>query len=189
MKALEPQRFYFWLQWNRVLCNNHQEEGLNWALHRALLRCAPANKGTLALTPLPVIKKIITNPSTYIYTNSPVVDSDRQIRRGRSSRPWDGGGGVDGLQNFFSAQRASFWSKNKGGGPLGSLPWIRQCSLVFFCNSARRSQIVRLRIVPWVFLWITGLQLRVICVPTFDLCRGTQWLFSVKYLFGEAKIT
>ena len=33
--------------------------------------------------------------------------------------------------NFFSALRASFWSKNKGGGggpgPPGSIPWIRHC--------------------------------------------------------------
>ena len=42
-----------------------------------------------------------------------VVDSDRQIRGGRqSSRPWDKGGPVS--KNFFSALRASVWSKNKG---------------------------------------------------------------------------
>ena len=99
-------------KWAKGLCNNHQEEELNWALHRAIFRCAPANKGKLALTPL-----------FMIYMNS--------------------------------------------------------LELVLDCNVARRSQRVLLRIVPWVVLWITGLQLRVIYVPTFDLCRGTQWLFSV----------
>ena len=41
---------------------------------------------------------------------------------GRSSRPWDKGG--PGLKkNFFSALRASVWSKNKGGrGPPGPSP-------------------------------------------------------------------
>ena len=43
---------------------------------------------------------------------------------GRSSRPWDKGG--PGLKKkFFSALRASVWSKNKGGhGPPGPFPWI-----------------------------------------------------------------
>ena len=99
-------------KWAKGLCNNHQEEELNWALHRAIFRCAPANKGKIALTPL-----------LMIYMNS--------------------------------------------------------LELVLDCNVARRSQSVLLRIVPRVVLWITGLQLRVIYVPTFDLCRGTQWLFSV----------
>ena len=99
-------------KWAKGLCNNHQEEELNWALHRAIFRCAPANKGKIALTPL-----------LMIYMNS--------------------------------------------------------LELVLDCNVARRSQTVLLRIVPRVVLWITGLQLRVIYVPTFDLCRGTQWLFSV----------
>ena len=32
--------------------------------------------------------------------------------------------------NFFSALRASFWSKKKGeAGPPGSLPWIRHCKV------------------------------------------------------------
>ena len=40
-----------------------------------------------------------------------------------TSRPLDRGG--RGLKkNFFSILRASVWSKNKGGGPLGPLPWI-----------------------------------------------------------------
>ena len=47
---------------------------------------------------------------------------------GWSSRPWDKGG--PGLKkNFFSALRASFWSKNKGGGRAPRpLLWIRHCS-------------------------------------------------------------
>ena len=44
---------------------------------------------------------------------------DPKIRRGRGRPP----------EKFFSALRASFWSKNKGGGgdeSPGPLPWIRQ---------------------------------------------------------------
>ena len=99
-----------------------------------------------------------------------MADSDLQIRRGRSSRPWDG---RDGLQKvFFRPFGRHFGLKVRGGGPLGPFRWSRQCSLVFYCNVARQSQIVRLRIFPWVVLSITGLQLQVICVPTFDLCSG-----------------
>ena len=46
-----------------------------------------------------------------------VADPDLQIAGGgRSSRPWNKGGGSVS-KKFFSALRASFWSKNKGGGP------------------------------------------------------------------------
>ena len=38
----------------------------------------------------------------------------------RSSDEGGGGGGVVSKQRFFS-----FWSKNKGGGLPGPLPWIR----------------------------------------------------------------
>ena len=53
-------------------------------------------------------------------------------------------------------------------------------------------RIVRLQIVFWVVLWITGLQLQVICVTNFDLkfdlkiyqsCTGTnpvRWAFELK---------
>ena len=55
-----------------------------------------------------------------------MADPDVQIRReGGHSDPeisGEGGGGAD-LQKIFSALRASFWSKNKGGrGPLGPFP-------------------------------------------------------------------
>ena len=41
---------------------------------------------------------------------------------GQSSRPLDKGGGCS-PPKFFSALRASVWSKNK----RGPLPWIRHC--------------------------------------------------------------
>ena len=48
--------------------------------------------------------------------------------RGCSSRPWDRRerGGVVSKTFFFSALRASVWSKNKVGRPVspGPLPWI-----------------------------------------------------------------
>ena len=54
----------------------------------------------------------------------------------RSSRPWDKLG--CGLKkNFFSALRASIWSKTKGGGggrgagPPRPLPWIRHCQVLW----------------------------------------------------------
>ena len=63
------------------------------------------------------------------------------------SRPWDGGGGGGGgviqtlrqgegvSKKFFSALRASVWSKNKRGpGPPVPLPWIRYWNV----DSARR---------------------------------------------------
>ena len=43
------------------------------------------------------------------------------------SRPPDKEEEGGGLKKHFSAPRASVWSKNKGGGPPGPLPWIRQC--------------------------------------------------------------
>ena len=60
-----------------------------------------------------------------------VADPDLQVRGGGGGHPDPeimGGGG--GLQtNFFSALRASVWSKNKGmpgpPGPPGPFPWIR----------------------------------------------------------------
>ena len=62
-----------------------------------------------------------------------VPDPDFEIRLGG----WGGGdhpdpsirGGRDwSPKKFFSAFRASVWSKNRGGrgGPAGPLPWIRQ---------------------------------------------------------------
>ena len=53
-----------------------------------------------------------------------------------SSRPWDRGGWRS-QKNFFSALRASFWSKNKGAGagPLGPLPWIRHWCTGFVAKS------------------------------------------------------
>ena len=82
-------------------------------------------------------------------------------RGGRPSRPWHRGGGgvltkttqwwiqtfrwgswggdhpgpdIEGgasSQKHFSTLRASFWSKNMGGGVGGGpLPWIRHCNLV-----------------------------------------------------------
>ena len=47
------------------------------------------------------------------------ADPDFQIKggggEGGSSRPWDKGKQFP--KKFFSALRASVWSKNKGGGP------------------------------------------------------------------------
>ena len=55
-------------------------------------------------------------------THFTVADADLQIRgAGRSSTPWDKGGG-GGLQKIFSALQASFWSKNKGGRPPQAPP-------------------------------------------------------------------
>ena len=31
---------------------------------------------------------------------------------------------IIGVERFFSAPRATVWSKNTGGGPPGPLPWI-----------------------------------------------------------------
>ena len=55
-----------------------------------------------------------------------VVDPDLQIRGGGGGHPDPDpeigeGGGIK--ETFFSALRASFWSKNKEG----SLSWIRHC--------------------------------------------------------------
>jgi len=62
----------------------------------------------------------------------PVADPDLQIRGSRSFRPSDKGGpghpdpeirGAPGLKIFFSALRASVWSKNKGErAPPGPSP-------------------------------------------------------------------
>ena len=54
-----------------------------------------------------------------------VADPDLQIGEGgRSSLPWDkGGGGVPVSKKIFSALRASLWSKSKGcPGPPGPSP-------------------------------------------------------------------
>ena len=63
------------------------------------------------------------------------------------SRPSDKGGGGGGhpdpeirgevglKKNSFSALRASAWSKNKGEGPHGPLPWIRHCIITSGWNS------------------------------------------------------
>ena len=62
-----------------------------------------------------------------------VPDPDPEISRvGRSSRPLDKGKWEEGVvpQFFFSALRASVWSKNKGG--RGRAPrWIRCCISLF----------------------------------------------------------
>ena len=57
-------------------------------------------------------------------------------------RKGGGGGGLGAvsknLKKFFSALRASVWSKNKGEpGPPGPLPWIRHFLALFFfyCRS------------------------------------------------------
>ena len=65
---------------------------------------------------------------------------------------WGGGGGIrgggwvcPGLKTFFSAFRASVWSKNKGGGIPGPLPWIRHylqgvvCKQVLYLEDTVRS--------------------------------------------------
>ena len=56
-----------------------------------------------------------------------MADPDCQIRGGGPGHPDPeirGGGGSP--KKFFSALRASFWSKNKRGPrPLDLLPWIR----------------------------------------------------------------
>ena len=74
-----------------------------------------------------------------------VPDTDLEIREwGQSSRPLEkgeGGGGLGAvsknLKKFFSALRASVWSKNKGEpGPPGPLPWIRHFLALFFFTVA-----------------------------------------------------
>ena len=42
--------------------------------------------------------------------------------RGRSSRPWDKGGGGQSPKKVFSALQTSVWSKIRGGGPPGPSP-------------------------------------------------------------------
>ena len=69
---------------------------------------------------------LVVDSSNSIVLLTAMADADLQIRRGGSSRPWDKEEG--GLpQKFFSVLRASFSSKNKGGGGglPGPLPWIR----------------------------------------------------------------
>ena len=60
------------------------------------------------------------------------VDPDLQIRGG-------GGGGekrrAQCQKKTFSALRASVWSKNKGGGPPGPLPWIRHWNMLSLISS------------------------------------------------------
>ena len=59
-----------------------------------------------------------------------MVDPDLRIRRGGGEGPviqilrW---GRVRSPKKFFSALRATVWSKNRGGGPPGPLPYIRHC--------------------------------------------------------------
>ena len=43
-------------------------------------------------------------------------DPDLEIRGGGSFTPLDKGGGAVSQKTFFALLRASFWSKNKGGG-------------------------------------------------------------------------
>ena len=59
----------------------------------------------------------------------PVADPDIQIRRRMGGHPDPEIRGRPGLKKkFFSALRASVWSKKIGGGPPpGPLPWIRHC--------------------------------------------------------------
>ena len=69
-----------------------------------------------------------------IYQDSPVPDPDREIWGGGHGHPDPeirGGGGGEGAvsKKFFSALWALVFSKNKGDGRLGPLPWIRHCSL------------------------------------------------------------
>ena len=54
------------------------------------------------------------------------------------SRPWDKvGGGRRSQRKFFSALRASVWSKDKGGSrTLGPLPWIPHCYLSYLKPTA-----------------------------------------------------
>ena len=50
--------------------------------------------------------------------------STKSVARGGGG----GGGGAAASKKFFSALRASFWSKNKGEpGSPGPLPWSRHC--------------------------------------------------------------
>ena len=58
---------------------------------------------------------------------STVPDPDLEIRRGRSSRLLEKGGGGAVSKKIFSALQASVWSKKKGEGE-GAVPWIRHCS-------------------------------------------------------------
>ena len=69
----------------------------------------------------------------YLHENT-VADSDLQIRGGNGHPDpeiWRGGGGLKKKfrpppqKKKISALRTSVWSKNKGGGPPGPLPWIR----------------------------------------------------------------
>ena len=70
--------------------------------------------------------------------NKAVADPDLQISKGGGHpHPEIKGGSLK--KNSFSALRASFWSKNKGGpAPPGSLPWIRHCketwSILWICS-------------------------------------------------------
>ena len=54
--------------------------------------------------------------------NEPGIHNELSgLLSGRSSRPWDkGGGGGAVTKKFFSALRATFWSKNKGEPGLPS---------------------------------------------------------------------
>ena len=51
-----------------------------------------------------------------------VADPDLQIRGGGGSHPDPEFRGGPGLKEFFSALRASVWSKNKGGGQASRAP-------------------------------------------------------------------
>ena len=61
-----------------------------------------------------------------------VVDPDLQIRGG-AGHPDPEIRGAPGLKKYFSALRASVWSKNKGGPEAPRpLPWIGNCQVKLF---------------------------------------------------------
>ena len=68
-----------------------------------------------------------------VIISCPLADPDLQIRGRGRGRVGDGHldpeirGGARSQKKFFSALRASVWSKNRGGGggPPGPLPCIR----------------------------------------------------------------
>ena len=72
--------------------------------------------------------------NTYIHTHLHVfyLESDPEIRGGPVSK------------KIFSALLASVWSKNKGGGPSGLLPWIRHwngkqpVSPLYLCRTGKQ---------------------------------------------------